>query len=200
MQTVGEERAHSFNFRIESEDVLIEHALKAPILGWTGFGRNRVLNEEGKDISVTDGYWVIVLGIFGITGLMTFLCRLVSRANPLHLRFSSRRYGVYDVGAIVALSLFTIILSIDCLLNAFWTVVYPLCLGGLSTVYGTRDSKLIDWTEVAHEEDNQLGVRRRLWPAPVTTSVIETNSDARRIPATPDFDTIEDESTLNETR
>jgi hypothetical protein len=49
-----------------------------PLYGWGGFGRNRVFDERGVDISITDGIWVIIIGsngwlgyaaIFGLLGM-----------------------------------------------------------------------------------------------------------------------------------
>lgn len=160
----GPDRAQSLQFRLKNEDILIGRALESPVWGWTGYGRNRVVNEDGKDLTVTDGYWVIILGTFGIVGLILFYSMLLAVPILCLLRFSSRRYALFDVGAAVALSLFTIILSIDCLLNAFWTSVYPLCLGGLSTVYMTKDSKLL--VENYNDDHNEVEVasQRKLWP------------------------------------
>lgn len=159
----GPDRAQSLEFRLKNEDMLIGRALESPVLGWTGYGRNRVRNEDGKVLTITDGYWVIVMGTFGIVGLILFYSGLLTVPILCVLRFSSRRYALSEVGAAVALSLFTIILSIDCLLNAFWTSVYPLCLGGLSTIYMTKDSKLL---ETFNDDQNEVEVasQRRLWP------------------------------------
>jgi hypothetical protein len=62
------ERAGSLNFRFENEDILLEKAQERLWFGWGGFARNRVFDERGKDISVTDGEWIIRLGMRGIFG------------------------------------------------------------------------------------------------------------------------------------
>ena len=53
------------------EDMLIDKALERPALGWGRFGGSRVLDDSGKDITVTDGLWIILLGITGYAGLAT---------------------------------------------------------------------------------------------------------------------------------
>jgi hypothetical protein len=58
---VSERRAESFEFRLVNEDLLLEKALERPMLGWGGWGRNRVFNELGKDLTVPDGHWIIAL-------------------------------------------------------------------------------------------------------------------------------------------
>jgi hypothetical protein len=62
------ERAESLNFRFENEDILLDKAQERIWFGWGGFGRNRVFDERGKDISVTDGEWIIRLGTRGVFG------------------------------------------------------------------------------------------------------------------------------------
>ena len=62
------ERAESLAFRFRNEDILLDKAQERIWFGWGGFGRNRVFDERGKDISVTDGEWIIRLGMRGIFG------------------------------------------------------------------------------------------------------------------------------------
>jgi len=71
-QSVSPQRAASFKFRLDNEDILLERALRKPLFGWGGWGRSRVFDERGRDISVTDGLWVIHLGVFGWVGYITF--------------------------------------------------------------------------------------------------------------------------------
>lgn len=88
-----EARAESLGFRFENEDILLERALDRFLFGWGGWGRNRVLDPfTGEDISTTDGYWVIVLGVGGLFrfflhfGIMIFPVFMVRKAlrNQLH--------------------------------------------------------------------------------------------------------------------
>jgi len=68
---IGSDRAQSLIFRFDNEYRLLEHAGKRLFFGWGGWGRNRVYSEEtGKDISVTDGKWIITLGTRGIIGFI----------------------------------------------------------------------------------------------------------------------------------
>ena len=65
------ERAQSFEFRIKNEDILLEKANLRPLFGWGSWGRGRVYDPgTGRDISVTDGRWIIVIGQFGWVGLI----------------------------------------------------------------------------------------------------------------------------------
>ncbi|PZX13458.1 hypothetical protein LX81_03242 [Palleronia aestuarii] len=71
-RAISEDRAQSFQFRLNNEDQLLERALERPVTGWGKWGRNRVYNEDGIDVSVTDGIWVIVLGTSGWFGYIAF--------------------------------------------------------------------------------------------------------------------------------
>src|SRR5205823_4753004 len=66
---VDEERAQSLEFRLRNEDLLIDRALEQPAFGWGGWGRSRVVDDTGRDLTVTDGLWVIALGDRGFFGL-----------------------------------------------------------------------------------------------------------------------------------
>mgnify|MGYP000165046706 CR=1 FL=1 len=59
---VSAERAESLAFRVRNENVLLERARERPLFGWGGYGRNRVYNDAGTDISTTDGRWLILFG------------------------------------------------------------------------------------------------------------------------------------------
>ena len=66
------ERAHSLEFRFQNEDALLKHALKRPYFGWSDWGRNRLYDDYGKDITATDGKWIIELGVNGVMGFIFY--------------------------------------------------------------------------------------------------------------------------------
>lgn len=76
--SVSEDRRQSLEFRFKNEDALIERARQRAIFGWGGFARNRVFDAAtGRDLSVTDGYWIIILGTNGLVGFTaTFMLLL----------------------------------------------------------------------------------------------------------------------------
>lgn len=70
-QSINEDRARSFKFRLDNEDMLLARASEKPLLGWGGWGRSRVYEAgTGRDIAVTDGTWVIVFGVSGWIGYL----------------------------------------------------------------------------------------------------------------------------------
>lgn len=63
------ERAQSLEYRMHNEDQLLAHARERPWFGWGPWGRNLIYDvTTGKSDSVTDGTWIIVIGIFGWAG------------------------------------------------------------------------------------------------------------------------------------
>lgn len=71
------ERKDSLATRFFNEDLLLARAMKRPAFGWGTWARNRVYAWEGargeewawaRDVSITDGQWVIVLGVAGFVG------------------------------------------------------------------------------------------------------------------------------------
>ena len=71
-ETVDADRASSLQDRIDNEDILLDRAQEKPLFGWGGWGRSRVYNDRGKNVSVTDGRWIILFGTYGWVGLIGF--------------------------------------------------------------------------------------------------------------------------------
>lgn len=79
---ISAERAGSLQFRLKNEDILLEKAMERPLFGWGGWGRSRVFDEFGNDLSVTDGRWVIS---FGVGGFVRYLGEFGLLAGPIIL-------------------------------------------------------------------------------------------------------------------
>lgn len=68
-ESISADRAGSFNVRLVNEDALLAHANEKPLAGWGGWGRSRIYDpDSGKDISITDGSWIIAIGTSGWLG------------------------------------------------------------------------------------------------------------------------------------
>lgn len=97
IRPLSPERADSFKFRLDNEDLLLHRASMKPWFGWGRFGRSRViiLTDWGdtRDITTTDGGWVIAIGITGWAGYIAcfgllaypFLRAFRLRRSPLPL-------------------------------------------------------------------------------------------------------------------
>ncbi|OAI11984.1 hypothetical protein A1359_14235 [Methylomonas lenta] len=106
------DRAQSFDFRVRNEDMLLDKANERPLFGWGSWGRNRVYHSEsGKDLSVTDGRWVITIGQFGWIGLFAEFGLL---ALPVLLSARALRY-LADRRESIVLGAVALILGINVL-------------------------------------------------------------------------------------
>jgi hypothetical protein len=68
--SISEQRARSLETRINNEHQLLESASQRFIFGWGRWGRSRIYDEYGNDVSITDGRWIIVMGQFGLFGFL----------------------------------------------------------------------------------------------------------------------------------
>lgn len=109
------DRESSLKFRFVNEDKLLARAFERPLFGWGRYGRNRVFSEEsGRDESVTDGLWVIMIGQFGLCGFIALFGLLslgVFRAASVSRRLKSSEEIIYlsAIACIVAANLVELI-------------------------------------------------------------------------------------------
>lgn len=68
--TFNKERASSLGVRFNQEQQLLAHATDRFWFGWGRYGRSRVYDEYGQDISITDGQWIVTFGQFGFLGFV----------------------------------------------------------------------------------------------------------------------------------
>ncbi len=125
--TVNEDRAGSFQTRIDNEDMLLERASQRRWFGWGGYGRNRVFDERtGEDLSITDGTWVIIIGQSGWAGYVAAFGLL---CLPM---IAAWRKGTSLSAANSALSLILAINLLDLLPNSSLTPLTWLIAGCLA--------------------------------------------------------------------
>lgn len=68
---VDVERARSLETRFIQERRLLDRAAERFWFGWGRWSRSRVRDDDtGKDVSTTDGLWVITMGTFGFCGYL----------------------------------------------------------------------------------------------------------------------------------
>lgn len=71
-QSFSVDRAGSLGVRLTNEDQLLERVAEKPLFGWGSWGRNRIYSpEDGRDLSITDGEWIITLGSWGWAGYIS---------------------------------------------------------------------------------------------------------------------------------
>lgn len=122
------ERVRSLNFRLMNEDVLLERARERPLFGWGGWGRARVRDDLGRDISTTDGTWIIE---FGESGWLGYLSRFGLLTFPI-LLLAFRRSPQGVPLATSGLALLTVANLIDLLPNSGLTAITWLMAGALA--------------------------------------------------------------------
>lgn len=67
---LNKDREGSLKIRFDQEKQLLDHASERLWFGWGRYGRSRVYDERGNDISITDGEWIIIFGQFGLFGFL----------------------------------------------------------------------------------------------------------------------------------
>lgn len=127
---LGEERQQSLGFRFSNEDLLLEHARERIWFGW-GNGRNRVYDEAGEDISVTDGYWILVLGIAGVVGFVVAFGSLLWPVIWARHRLG-RRGDEPDRTHLAGLALVVALTAVDLIPNGGWSAMVYLMAGVLA--------------------------------------------------------------------
>jgi hypothetical protein len=131
---INPERAESLDFRFQNEDALVARAMQRPVSGWGTFGRNRVYAEWGQDLSVTDGAWIILLGAFGVVGLVAVFALLLIPVFRFVRNWS--RIPKPSRVLVGALALMVMLLIIDLLPNARSDGLILAYAGALYTLTG----------------------------------------------------------------
>ena len=134
-QFIPADRVGSLEFRLTNEEVLGEKARERVIFGWGGWGRARIYDENGEDISVTDSLWIIAFGNYGLVGLTSFVASmLVPVLAFCWFAYPARTWTHGNVAPAAVLMVIVLLFLLDCVLNAMVNPVYTLTCGGISGV------------------------------------------------------------------
>jgi hypothetical protein len=129
------ERASSLEFRLKNEAQLSQKARLQPLFGWGGWGRARIYNDRGEDISITDSLWIINFGNFGWVGLWSWAgVLLLPILGFVLLRYPPSTWEHPQVVPAAALTIGLMLYAIDCLANAMVNPIYTLIAGGLAGI------------------------------------------------------------------
>jgi hypothetical protein len=126
--SLSPERADSLEFRFDNEDKLLAKARQRVYFGWGSYGRNLIYDEWAKESSVTDGYWIIVLGWRGAVGAIAAFGLLLL---PVYIAYRKRRL-LHDRKhqiLIAGLSLMVVITVVDHIPNGLFSN-YPYFMSG----------------------------------------------------------------------
>jgi len=128
---LGEDRRGSLAFRFDNEDVLLEHARERIVFGWGEAGRNVVYNRSDGRGMVTDGHWIIVLGIAGVTGFVVAFGMLLCPVFLLRGRVRSHPDGL-EKETLIGLGLIIALVTTDLIPNGLWDYYLYFLAGALS--------------------------------------------------------------------
>lgn len=133
-QLFGEERAGSLGFRFQNEEILGDKARLRFLFGWGDSGGNRVYNEYGDDVSVTDSLWIIAFGINGVVGLVSLFASLLLPAIAFCFKYPARTWSNPKVAPAAILGICLTMYAFDCVLNAMTNPIFMLIAGSISGV------------------------------------------------------------------
>ncbi len=130
--SIDPDRAASLQFRFDNEQTLLDRAYIKPVFGWGSWGRNHILDPvSGNILTVTDGRWIIVIGVYGWVG---FLAEFGLLVLPLFLLWreavAAREIPVSPL--IAPMSLILAINVLDMIPNATLTPLTWLVAGALT--------------------------------------------------------------------
>jgi hypothetical protein len=127
------DRASSLIFRLDNEAKLSAKARQQPIFGWGGWGRSRIYDELGKDISVTDSLWIITFGNFGAFGLVVWMGAMLLPVLVFVLwHYPPHTWFHPQVLPAAVLGIGLVLYVVDCLVNSMVNPIYTLIAGGIA--------------------------------------------------------------------
>jgi O-antigen ligase/polysaccharide polymerase Wzy-like membrane protein len=131
LSPLPKDRVESVDYRLKNEDPMVAHALQQPLFGWGGWGRARLLDEEGTDITTADSVWVVYLGRNGLVGLVAVFGSLLIAPLTFLRRFRPGAWNRPAHAPAFCVALIVILFGLDCMLNAMINPVYVLAMGAL---------------------------------------------------------------------
>lgn len=133
-QVFNADRVASLAFRFDNEEILGAKARERMLFGWGGFGRNRVFNEMGEDISITDSLWIIAFGVNGVFGLISMTAAILTPTVAFLIRYPAKLWKHPSFAPAAALAVCIVLYMLDCVLNAMVNPIFMLAGGGLAGV------------------------------------------------------------------
>lgn len=155
---IDPQRAASLGVRLEHEEALLEKASVRPVFGWGGWGRSRIYDENGQDVTIADGYWAIAIGV---GGWVKYLSEFLMMGGAVLLL--ALRQRLYNVGPeTAALALITAGWMVDLLPNSALTPLLWLVAGAL---WGRFElGRITDTAEAQDTPEQTRTVRYRRQP------------------------------------
>jgi hypothetical protein len=131
MDFMPSDRVESLDTRAKNEDLLVAKALEQPLFGWGGWGRSRIVNEEGDDVTIVDSIWVEILGRNGLFGLISLMGVLFVGPAAFLARVPPTAWRRSETAPAFCLALVVAMFAVDCTMNAMINPAFLLAIGGL---------------------------------------------------------------------
>ncbi len=145
------DRAQSYKYRLDNEDILLEKAAVKPVFGWGGWGRARIYDPRtGRDTSTSDGIWII---IFGNKGWIGYIATFSLLCAPI-LAMLKRREASPANHMVSGLALILAANLIDLIPNSALTPVTWM-LAGTLTGYPVIQRAVQKTRRIAHNQRRQ---------------------------------------------
>jgi hypothetical protein len=130
------DRQGSLGVRLINEDQLLQRAAEKPIFGWGSWGRNRIYSPaDGKDLSVTDGAWIITLGSWGWVGFLATFGLLGIGCIRIQVSKKSRKSVTPIIAALCALLALNLLDSIP---NSSIRTITWMIAGSIAAIQSRR--------------------------------------------------------------
>lgn len=140
---IEKDRGDSLDYRLRNENLLIEKALQQPVFGWGGWGRNRVFSDDGHDMTVTDGLWIIVLGVNGIVGLAALGAVVLLPVVRYAVRLPAIGLQSANEAPVTCFAIIAILTCIDSLFNIMAIPLAMLIAGGLTGLLQQPEEEVV---------------------------------------------------------
>ncbi len=127
-------RIGSLSYRMYNETNLSEHAWTRPLLGWGGWDRSFIFDEEGNATSVPDGMWILAFGKTGYIGLYSLFLTFLLGPLLFLFKYPAKTWKDKQTFAIASAPIIVTLFAIDSLLNDMFNPIMPLLIGGLVAV------------------------------------------------------------------
>ena len=152
---LSEERAQSFQMRLDQEEEIRQIALKTPVFGGSRWWPNGA-----------DQLWLIYFRNFGIVGIATFTAIFLVPGWVLLRRIPFKQLCLPEWAPVTGMILIIVLYTIDNLLNGLVNPIFTVVAGALSSACAVQPSGDVSSKTVAVKiAARSFGVRRKLWPA-----------------------------------
>lgn len=141
-QIFPEDRVASLEFRLNNEEILVDHAREKLAFGWSGWNQARVVIPETGKLAIQDSLWVLALGENGLVGLISlFSAMLLPVVALFWSRCPARLWTNPQISPTVGVAVALVLYMLDCILNAMINPIYILACGGIAGLVMSPERK-----------------------------------------------------------